>query len=82
MRHAPLLLVLAWLDRWSRRRFPRYAALSRRSEQAMGGERRARLMSRAFFVVTYAVLFTMLYAERVAEDIAEPVLSVSTTPSP
>ena len=65
----PLLLVLAWFDRWSRRRFPRYAALSLRSEQAMGGERRARLMSRAFFVATYAVLFMMMYAERVAEDI-------------
>ena len=65
----PLLLVLSWFDRWSRRRFPRYAALSRRSEQAMGGERRARFLSRAFFVVIYAVMFTMLYAERVAKAI-------------
>src|SRR5688572_14420491 len=65
----PLLLVLAWFDRWSKRRFPRYAAFSRRSEQLVGGERRARLVSRVFFVATYAVLFTMLYAERVAEGI-------------
>jgi hypothetical protein len=65
----PLLLVVAWIDRWSKRRFPRYAALSRRSEQAMGGERRARFMSRAFFVATYALLFMMMYAERVADDI-------------
>ena len=65
----PLLLVLAWFDRWSKRRFPRYAALSRRSEQAMGGERRARFLSRALFVVIYAVMFTRMYAERVADDI-------------
>lgn len=65
----PLLLVLSWFDRWSRRRFPRYAALSRRSEQAMGGERRARFLSRAFFVVISAVMFTRLYAERVAKAI-------------
>ena len=65
----PFLLALSWFDRWWRRRSPRYAALSRRSEQAMGGERRARLLSRGFFVVTYAVMFTTLYAERVAKDI-------------
>lgn len=65
----PLLLVLTWFDRWSRRRFPRYATFSRRSEQLVGGERRAKLMSRAFFIATYAVLFTMLYAERVADGI-------------
>jgi hypothetical protein len=65
----PLLLLVAWVDRWSRRRFPRYAAVSRRSEQAMGGERRARLLSRAIFVATYALLFMMMYAERVADDI-------------
>lgn len=29
----PLLLLLAWFDRWSRRRFPRYAAFSRRSSR-------------------------------------------------
>ncbi|HJU67049.1 MAG TPA: hypothetical protein VJ650_02300 [Gemmatimonadaceae bacterium] len=67
----PLLLVVGWFDRWSRRRFPRYAAISRRSEQAMGGERRARLLSRGLFVVIYAVMFTMLYAERVADDIKQ-----------
>lgn len=67
----PLLLLIGWFDRWTRRRFPRYAALSRRSEAAMGGERRARLLSRSLFVIIYAVMFTMLYAERVAEDIKE-----------
>lgn len=67
----PLLIVVAWFDRWSRRRFPRYAALSRRSEAAMGGERRARLLSRGLFVGIYAVMFTMLYAERVAKDIKQ-----------
>ena len=62
-------MVISWLDRWSRRRFPRYAAFSRRSEQAMGGERRAQLFSRTFFVIMYAVMFTVLYAERVAKDL-------------
>jgi hypothetical protein len=65
----PLLFLLAWFDRWSKRRFPRYAAFSRRSEQMVGGARRAQLVSRVFFVATYAILFTMMYAERVAEDI-------------
>ena len=67
----PLLLVVGWFDRWARRRFPRYGALSRRSEAAMGGERRARLLSRGLFVVIYAVMFTLLYAERVAQDIKQ-----------
>ena len=63
-----LLFLLAWFDRWSKRRFPRYAAFSRRSEQLVGA-RRAQLMSRVFFVAAYAILFTMMYAERVAENI-------------
>src|SRR5688572_30810781 len=65
----PLLLLIGAFDRWTRRRFPRYAALSRRSELAMGGEQRARFVSRVIFVAIYALLFTILYSERVAERI-------------
>jgi hypothetical protein len=65
----PLLIIVARFDRWARRRFRWYGSFSRRSEQMIGGERRASLVTGGFFVTVYAVFFTTLYAERVADDI-------------
>lgn len=68
---APLVLVWLYfrLNRWLRRRFPRYASWDRRWQGSSFEKPAARAGMWTVFVLVYAVLFIQLYAERVTDRI-------------
>ena len=66
----PLAWLLFQLNHWLRRRYPRYGSWDRGMENRLFADSAARrYLSRAFFVLVYAIVFTQLYAERVADRI-------------
>jgi hypothetical protein len=66
----PLAWLLFRLNGWLRLRYPAYGKWDRGMENRLfAGSILRRYLSRAFFVLVYATVFTQLYAERVTDRI-------------
>ena len=65
----PIAFAIDRGGKWLRVRFPRYGAFQAKQEQVLRIQPHHRIYYSAVFVFTYAVLFTQLYAFRVARQI-------------
>lgn len=65
----PIAFALDRFSKWLRIRFPRYGAFQTKQEQVFRIKPYHRILYSATFVFVYAVLFTQLYAFRVARQI-------------